>query len=257
MLALAEKIVSDGNESCSVIASDNGLMASSATDFIAAFESLDCGGASCTIDLRHDYSETIDTSTYDFASDIETVMAAGSDAIFFNGYPEDGLGYLQAALAAGYSNTPYISVAMGNNIGEFLDATVADEVRWIYSPPFSGKSFDFFKSAYESTYNEDLDSSHIAEQAYDMVMILAIAIAKAGTDTDSAAISEAIFEISNPPGEKVYAGQYAEIVQMVTGGTDVDYVGASGDCDFDDRGDAQTISQIMGYSDDGSPVAKD
>lgn len=247
MLALAEEIVAAGNTSVTVVASDNRLTASSTDDFVAAFSALTCGAAPCAVNLRHDYSETIDPNTYDFASDMTTILAAGSDAVFFNGYPEDGLGFLQAALAAGYTGTPYISVPMANNIGGFLDAAVAAKVRWVYAPPYSGQSYDAFKASYESTYNLDLAGSRISEQAYDLVMIVALAMVKAGTATNGAAIAAAIRDVANPPGQMVYSNQYAQIVQMIEAGTDVDYVGASGDCDFNERGDAEIIQQVMGY----------
>ncbi|MBN2526850.1 MAG: ABC transporter substrate-binding protein [Deltaproteobacteria bacterium] len=247
MRALAEEIVDAGYTTVTVIASDNRFTASSSDDFIAAFGALTCGSTPCTVNLRHDYSETIDPNTYDFAADMTTIMAAGSDAIFFNGYPEDGLGFLQAALAAGYTGTPYISVPMANNIGGFLDAATAAKVRWIYAPPYSGQSYNAFKASYESTYKIELASSRISEQAYDLVMIVALAMVKAGTVTDGAAIAAAIRDVSNPPGQLVYSNQYAQIVQLIESGADVDYVGASGSCDINERGDAEIVQQMMGY----------
>ncbi len=255
MLALAQKIVADGNTSVAVVTSDNRLTASSTADFIAAFEALTCGTAACTVNLRHDYSETIDPATYDFASDMTTILAAGADAIFFNGYPEDGLGYLQAAVAGGYTGTPYISVPMANNIGGVLDATVADKVRWIYSPPFGGPSYNAFKAAYESTYNAELGVDRIAELAYDNLMVLAIAMARANSTTDTTAISAAIYDVANPPGQLVYSNQYTQILQLIAAGTDIDYVGASGSCDFNESGDAEQLTQVMGYS-NGQAVVK-
>jgi branched-chain amino acid transport system substrate-binding protein len=56
----------------------------------------------------------------------------------------------------------------------------------------------------------------------------------AGT-TDGPAVGQAILEISRPPGEKVFS--FADGVELLRQGTDIDYDGASGPIDFDDTGD--------------------
>ena len=74
-------------------------------------------------------------------------------------------------------------------------------------------------------------------QIYDSVILLALAIEKAGTLDDRQAIRDALYAVSSPPGDAFGPGQVAEALEAVRLGRDVDYVGAAGSFDLDDQGD--------------------
>ena len=70
-------------------------------------------------------------------------------------------------------------------------------------------------------------------------MLIALAAAKAGSTTDSAAIRDAIRDVANAPGEIVGPGrdEIARALALIADGEDINYNGAGGDIEFDEHGD--------------------
>ena len=73
-----------------------------------------------------------------------------------------------------------------------------------------------------------------AGNTHDQICTLALAMEKTKS-TDSLVYTKVIREICNPPGEKVE--DLIEALKKVRAGTDIDFVGAGSDCDFDANGD--------------------
>ena len=81
--------------------------------------------------------------------------------------------------------------------------------------------------------------------AYDATMILALAIAKAGSK-EGAAIRDAIREVANSPGVDVRPGEWKKAIAAIENGEDIDYVRSSGACEFDEQGDvAGTFGHLV------------
>ncbi len=89
-----------------------------------------------------------------------------------------------------------------------------------------------------------------ASYAYDAVMDLAIAMEKAGT-TDGAAVTQALPEISNPPGQTV--SSWADAVAGIKAGTKINYDGASGPMDFDQYHNVFGPFDALQYDAAGNP----
>ena len=70
---------------------------------------------------------------------------------------------------------------------------------------------------------------------FDALMILALAAVAADT-SDGPAIASQIRSVSNPPGEVVYADDFATARSLLLRGEEVNYEGASGPVDIDDTG---------------------
>ncbi len=47
--------------------------------------------------------------------------------------------------------------------------------------------------------------------------------------------------VANPPGEVIEPGDWAKAKQLIAEGKDVDYAGASGPHDFDEKGDVDGV----------------
>ena len=75
-------------------------------------------------------------------------------------------------------------------------------------------------------------AAHTETKAYDMLMFLSLAMAKAGT-TEGPAIAAEVDAITNPPGQKFYPGQFQQARDALLRGEEIDYECAFGDCDFD------------------------
>lgn len=97
-----------------------------------------------------------------------------------------------------------------------------------------------FAALYNSQFPPAADAGSLPSpipQIYDSVILLALAIEKAGSLDNRVAIRDALYAVSAPPGEAYGPGQLAEALDAVRNGRDIDYTGASGSFDLDDKGD--------------------
>lgn len=90
-----------------------------------------------------------------------------------------------------------------------------------------------------------------APEVYDAVIVSALATASAGTDTP-AKIAEKINEVTSV-GEK--CTNYADCLDLVKKGIDIDYDGVSGPLEFNDAGEPCVVSyQVVEFDDKGNLV---
>src|SRR5690606_17723713 len=71
---------------------------------------------------------------------------------------------------------------------------------------------------------------------FDNVILCYLGAVAAG-GTDGKEISEAIIDVTAPPGDKFTFEELAEATEALENGEDIDYEGASGPVDWDDNGD--------------------
>lgn len=93
-----------------------------------------------------------------------------------------------------------------------------------------------------------------AAAAYDAVVVLALAIERAGTATDLARIRRALFEVSTL-GKPVFPETLAEGINAIRRGEDINYEGASGQIDFQPSGSVFSGFAVYQVS-DGTFVKK-
>ena len=63
-----------------------------------------------------------------------------------------------------------------------------------------------------------------------------------GGTTSARAVSAKVREVSNPPGKVVCPGQWRKAFRLLTQGKDINYEGALGSVDIDERGNATGIT---------------
>jgi len=110
-------------------------------------------------------------------------------------------------------------------------------------------SWTYFQQHYKAAFGEP--AAQASPEGYDCVFLLALAMEQAGS-TDSEAVRQALPLVANPPGEQVFAGDWATARALVQQGTDVDYVGAAGPQDFNALGDVQAPVQLWTFDSDGN-----
>ena len=76
--------------------------------------------------------------------------------------------------------------------------------------------------------------------SYDAAMLLALAIEAAGSN-DRKLIAAALRKVANAPGEKIGPGQFAKAKELIAAGKDIDYDGAAGPAEFDERGEVDGV----------------
>lgn len=92
-------------------------------------------------------------------------------------------------------------------------------------------------------------------QSYDAAFMLALAIQKNGSDGREG-LSAALREISSAPGEVILPGEWKKAVELLAAGKDINYEGAAGSHEFDDKGDVpgviiETVIEGAGFKDVG------
>jgi len=104
-----------------------------------------------------------------------------------------------------------------------------------------------FKAAqFEADFNaEGYGPSTIPyhDKAYDAVMLIALAMIKAGEATGPA-IRDNLRAVANCPGEVVYYDEWEKAVSLLSKGKDINYQGAAGLVDFKDTGDVDGAIEV-------------
>jgi branched-chain amino acid transport system substrate-binding protein len=99
---------------------------------------------------------------------------------------------------------------------------------------FSGEAPNAFDELYEAAPGPKrnlFDST-----SFDDVILCYLAAVSAGS-TEGKAMSEAVIDVSGPPGKKYTFEELPEAVEALEAGEDIDYEGASGPIDWDENGD--------------------
>ena len=80
---------------------------------------------------------------------------------------------------------------------------------------------------------------------YDAAYLVALAAEKAGTATGTA-IKDNIQSVANPPGTKIFPGEWAKALTELAAGREIDYEGASGSVNIDSLGDPSSGYIVWG-----------
>jgi branched-chain amino acid transport system substrate-binding protein len=70
-------------------------------------------------------------------------------------------------------------------------------------------------------------TSSFAPESYDAMALILLAMHAAGS-TNSADWTTKVLDLANAPGEPIIPGDVARAMELISAGTDIDYVGASG-----------------------------
>ncbi len=178
-----------------------------------------------------------------YASELRQASDGDAEVLMALSYPETAGVYLREAVEGQYFDD--FMFVDGTKNQEMFDTLGADNFEGNYgtAPGAPGTpTQETFKDLYASKLDGDPSSLFISE-AFDAAVILALAIAEAGSE-DGDDIRAAMRDVANAPGEKVGPGDLARALELISQGQDIDYVGAAGDQDFDDNGDVQNTIEV-------------
>ncbi len=107
-----------------------------------------------------------------------------------------------------------------------------------------------FDSEFAKKFGNQPTQAYITN-AYDATVIAGLAMQYAKSNTDSAAIRDAIRKVTDPNGQKVYAGvdQIKQGLDLIKMGQTIRYVGASGPLLFNQYGDVSAAFAIWTVKD--------
>jgi branched-chain amino acid transport system substrate-binding protein len=214
-VVMTEVLMEEGIKEVAVTYTNNDYGKGLADAFVAAFEA---AGGSVTISAAHEDGKA------DYSAEVGALASAGGDRLVVAGYVDQGgAGIVRAALDTGAFDTFHFPDGM---IGSALQENFGDEIEGstgqhpgtdspgaaLYTELAAGKDFD--------------PTSPFSPESYDAAALIMLAMQAAGS-SDPAAYKEKVMMVATAPGEKIYPGELAKALEIIAGGGDVDYVGAS------------------------------
>ncbi|MBU3031809.1 ABC transporter substrate-binding protein [Paracoccus marinaquae] len=212
---MADVLMEKGIGSVAVTYTNNDYGKGLADSFEAAYEAK---GGKVTVNAPHDDGKA------DYSAEVAALAAAGGDALVVAGYiDQGGSGVTRASLDTGaFSTFVFPDGMVGTALEEKFGAETADSIG--INPAAAGDGRATFN---EMANAEGFDpNSPYAGEAYDAAALILLAM-QAAKSTDPAVYKDKITEIANAPGEPIQPGELGKALEIIAGGGDVDYVGAS------------------------------
>ena len=186
-----------------------------------------------------------------YVSELEKATAGNPDALAVLSYTGQASVYVREAQEGGYANR--FLFADGTKGSEWIDeldawSLLEGSMGTAQGSPGSPAK-DAFETSYLETYGVEVGHPFMAEH-YDATVLIALAAAKAGSNTDSTAIRDALRDVANAPGEVIGPGrsEISKALALIADGKDINYNGAGGDIEFDENGDVTGTIEIWTIS---------
>ena len=241
--ALAQYAWDAGYRNLAVTYANDDYNAGLAGVFTASFKEM---GGTITGEQLHEPDKA------SYRSELSTLAGGGAEALaVFAYYGSSGITILRNSLENALFGK--FLGADGMMDGSVIEQIGADTLRGniVLSQPASdtGASNQAFASAFEAAGNDP--AAPFVAHGYDVAFLMALAIEKAGA-ADRGRISAALREVANAPGMVIRPGEWKKAAAAIAAGEDINYEGASGAIEFDDRGDVAGTYTYNGVSDEGT-----
>ena len=178
-----------------------------------------------------------------YVAELRHAKESGAEALLVIAYPESASLLLRESAEGGYFDK-YMFVDTVREPSIF-DAAGWDAFEGSYgtapSAPDSPAA-EAVRQMFRDETGSELDDP-FAAFAFDAAAIIALAIEHADSE-DPTAIRDSMRAVANPPGTKVGPSEMAQALQMLRDGEAINYTGAAGDHDFDERGDVLNTIEI-------------
>lgn len=174
-----------------------------------------------------------------YRGEVDSILSANPDLFVLISYPVDGNKQIVEAAEAGYEGAFVFSDGMkGEGVAPGPGCASAEEPGPIEGAYGTVAAAGFRTEAFDADYNAAFGPSSVPYnyQAYDAVVLLALAIVRAG-DTSGPAIRDNLRAVSSGPGEEVFYGDWDKAVALLQAGQEINYQGVSGTVDFKETGD--------------------
>ena len=212
---MAEILTERGIKSVAVTFTNNDYGKGLADSFQAAYEAK---GGKVTVSSAHDDGKA------DYSAEVAALAAAGGDALVIAGYVDQGgAGILRGSLDTGAFKTFVFPDGMVSNT---LEEKFASEIEGSFgqNPSSEGEGREkYLEMAKAAGFD---GSEAFSAESYDAAALIMLAMA-AAKSSDPKVYKDKILDVANAPGEKIMPGELAKALEIINGGGDVDYVGAT------------------------------
>lgn len=235
---LADLMVEEGNTTAAIMALQDPYGEGLLQYTKEAFEEQ---GGEVSTDLVYD------PQAQNFSAEVDEVVSAGTDAVVVIGFDESSqilTTMFEAGVDPAETKIYLVDGNVGNALGE--NFTEAGTLEGIAGTLPAAEITDEFRQRLLEQDPELVDFSY-GPETYDAVMITALAAAVAGTD-DPAAVAAEIVGVTRD-GES--CSTFADCIELIDAGEDIDYDGPSGPQTFGPAGEPSEASfAILRYGSD-------
>ena len=208
---VAEMLKEKGYKSVALTYTNNDYGKGLADAIQANFEAM---GGSITIVTAHEEGKG------DYSAEVGALAQAGGDLLVVAGYlDQGGKMIIQGSLDAGSFDTFFLP---GGMIGDSLPAAIGSDLDGSFGV-VAGTDSPGAKMMSDIIGGE---LGPFVGESYDAAALIMLAMQAAGS-ADSADFASKVLEVANAPGEKIYPGELSKALKILSGGGDIDYVGAS------------------------------
>ncbi len=210
---LANIAISRGQTDMAVTYSNSDYGKGLADAFVTAYEA---AGGTVTVMAGHEDDKA------DYSADVAALSAGGSATLAVLGYADTGG---RGIIAASEDTGAFTDYIFGDGmISEVTSGAVADG-SWGTLPSPDADLGANWKAVAEAG---GVDGSGVfSAESYDAMALIILASQAAGS-TDRAAIQAQVLNVANAPGRLCSAGSLGDCLKWISGGLEVDYVGATG-----------------------------
>ncbi len=212
---MTDVIMDRGIKSVALTYTNNDYGKGLADSFQASFEA---AGGEVTINAPHEDGKA------DYSAEVGALAAAGGDVLVVAGYiDQGGRGIIQGSLDSGAFDTFVLPDGM---IGESLPQAIGPDLDGSFGQAPGTDSPGLAKFTELASAAGFDGSAPFVGEAYDAAALILLAMQAAGSSS-SQDLKEQVMNVANAPGEMIYPGELAKGLEILAGGGDVDYVGAS------------------------------
>ena len=231
---LAELAVAAGYQRVATTYVNNAYGASLNGAFIEEFEAM---GGTVTAAVSHELGQA------SYLSEIRDSAEGSPDVLLTIAYPDSGQILLREAAEGEYfDDFMFVDVTRSQTMFDAIGGNYFERDFGVSPGAPESPAVESFRHLYSERADGDTSASLITE-AFDAAVVLALAIERAGSD-DPESVRDALRPVANPPGEVVGPGDIARALELVRDGEDINYIGASGDVDFDEFGNVVSSMRV-------------
>lgn len=177
----------------------------------------EAAGGEITISAAHEDGKG------DYSAEVGALAQAGGEVLIVAGYlDQGGKGVIQASLDTGAFDTFVLPDGM---IGDSLPVAIGDDLNGSFGtvPGTDSEGAEIFdKMAKDAGITPDAFSA----ESYDAAALILLAMQAAGS-TDSNDFKAKIMDVANAPGEEILPGELGKALEILAGGGEIDYIGAT------------------------------
>ena len=211
---MTEIVLDRGFKEVAVTYTNNDYGKGLADAFANSFEA---AGGTVTINTAHEDGKA------DYSAEVGALASAGGEALVVAGYlDQGGKGIIQASIDTGAFDTFVLPDGM---VGDALPEAIGPDLDGAFGQaagtdsPGKGTFIEMAGDAFDPT-------SPYSGESYDAAALILLAMQAAGS-TDPQVYKDKVFDVANAPGEKILPGELGKALDILAGGGDIDYVGAS------------------------------